>query len=59
MTCKYCKQEILDPTGWSMSEDMTTGEGSAMHDECWQQSGEDGGYVERMYRAIEEMNDEA
>lgn len=61
MICKYCKNEIEGKTGWSMSE-VAQGdellESSAMHDECWQQSGNDGGYIERMYDAIEQMKNE-
>jgi len=59
MICRYCKQEIEGTTGWGMSESLDgTIEPVAWHEECYQQSGEDGGYIERTYKMLEKLEDE-
>lgn len=58
MICRFCKQEIVGPTGWSMTEALEKDKitaSYAQHNECWQQSGKDNGYIARLYRALEEV----
>lgn len=38
--------------------EVDNGRGFICHEECWQQSGEDDGEVERMHKVFEEGEDE-
>jgi hypothetical protein len=54
--CPYCKHEAQFEPGNMMIE--TEGGVVVVHEECYQQSGEDQGYVERLHRTLDDEDDQ-
>jgi hypothetical protein len=52
ITCIYCECEVVFAPGSMLIEngDMSF----AVHEECYQMSGDDDGYVERMHQLLDE-----
>lgn len=51
-SCKYCDSPVEYAEGFMMVEVL--GDGFICHEECYQQSGEDEGYVRRLHDSWEE-----
>lgn len=51
-TCKFCDHEIAYSLGWMLIEDDDGG--FMCHEECYQMSGQDEGYIEELYKELEE-----
>lgn len=56
--CKYCHLEVLWGPGMMMVEN-SDGKGFITHEECYQQSTEDEGYVERLHKSLEELDEDS
>ncbi len=53
--CKFCDKEVEIAPGMMMVETVDEpGSGFICHEECYQQSGEDEGYVERLHETLDE-----
>ena len=56
MKCKYCKGPVEPGPGAVLIEELDEeGPMIAVHEECWQMSGDDEGFVRRRNDAIEEL----
>jgi hypothetical protein len=51
--CKFCYRPVEYSDGF-MAVEVLGGDGFICHEECYQQSGEDEGYVQRLHNAIDE-----
>ena len=50
--CKFCQGPVFWGPGMMMVEEFG-GKGFICHEECYQQSGEDEGYISRLYESLE------
>lgn len=57
MNCKFCGHEVVYGPGFIMVEEFSGG-GFIAHEECYQDSGTDEGYIERLHRALDGEDDE-
>lgn len=48
--CKYCGSSVRMAPGMMMLDD----EEDVVHEECYQMSGDDEGFVEQLYKELEE-----
>lgn len=48
--CKYCDRDVKLAPGMMVLDD----ENDIVHEECFQMSGDDGGFVEQLYKELEE-----
>lgn len=53
-TCKYCERPVSFGPGFMMIEAVHEDDSFIAHEECYQISGDDEGYIERLYNALEE-----
>ena len=51
--CKYCNKGVVFGPGIMLVEEIG-GDSFATHEECYQMSGDDEGYVERLHKILEE-----
>lgn len=53
--CNFCKLPIEYGPGFMMVEDLDLPDGGFVcHEECWQISGTDEGYIERLHETLDE-----
>lgn len=56
LSCKFCKRMVEYGPGMIMVE-YADGDGFIAHEECYQMSGEDEGYIERLHTTIDITED--
>ncbi len=56
--CKYCGGAVIFGPGFMMVETTGEDDGFVCHEECHQLSGEDEGYVERLYNELNEIGED-
>lgn len=54
MKCPYCEHEAKFEPGVMMIEAVGDLAAILVHEECYQQSGDDEGYVERLHRTLDD-----
>jgi hypothetical protein len=59
MNCKFCGHKVEYGPGFIMVESIGQDfDGFIAHEECYQESGQDEGYIERLHKVLEDKDED-